>query len=287
VARIEGYVGKAVYLDKPMRKQVRSIVHSVSPEIDETLKWSHPSFMYKGMLCGMAAFKEHCSFGFWKSALVLDGSGKPADEAWGQFGRLTSVSDLPSKRVLTRYVRIAMKLNDDGVTVARPSRSRGAQSVFADLESALAKIARRGDVREVPAEPEARVPEWIIETKQAEIARGGSNAIAGCRGCRGTGNAEGARRRLVSAARAQPRGERRARTSSIRRRAPQPPSFGLILGAPLGVRVAEPLPRARASSAVRASPSRTHASSLSASTSWAMPLAGKTAATCEAAASAA
>ena len=45
-----------------------------------------PHFVYKGMLCSMAAFKEHAAFGFWKGSLVI-GSGKNVD-AMGQFGRI-------------------------------------------------------------------------------------------------------------------------------------------------------------------------------------------------------
>jgi hypothetical protein len=29
-----------------------------------------PSFEYKGLLCGFAAFKQHCTFGFWKQSLL-------------------------------------------------------------------------------------------------------------------------------------------------------------------------------------------------------------------------
>ena len=36
------------------------------------MKWSMPHFDFKGVMCGMAAFKEHCAFGFWKEALIFD-----------------------------------------------------------------------------------------------------------------------------------------------------------------------------------------------------------------------
>jgi hypothetical protein len=53
------------------------------------------------MLCGMAAFKQHCSFGFWRAKELaeqhkeLDADKKPG---MGQFGNLKSVSDLPPKK---------------------------------------------------------------------------------------------------------------------------------------------------------------------------------------------
>jgi uncharacterized protein YdeI (YjbR/CyaY-like superfamily) len=96
-------------------------VHEACPEVKEDMKWSMPHFTYKGMFCGMASFKEHVTFGFWKGALVVDGNGRNA-EAMGQFGRITKVSDLPPKKVLMEYIKAAKKLNDDGVK--SPTRSK-------------------------------------------------------------------------------------------------------------------------------------------------------------------
>jgi hypothetical protein len=45
-------------------------VHDTCPDVQETLKCSAPSFEYKGLLCGMAAFKAHATFGFWKHPVV-------------------------------------------------------------------------------------------------------------------------------------------------------------------------------------------------------------------------
>jgi uncharacterized protein YdeI (YjbR/CyaY-like superfamily) len=80
--------------------------------------------MYKGMLCSMASFKEHCAFGFWKGALVT-GNDSDGEKAMGQFGRLTKLSDLPAKKVLTGYVKKAMELNDQGVKSPTRSKPKG------------------------------------------------------------------------------------------------------------------------------------------------------------------
>ena len=64
----------------------------------------------------MAAFKAHCSLGFWKGGRpVAEEAAGPRDKAMGQFGRITALSDLPSKKILSGYVKEAMKLNDAGV----------------------------------------------------------------------------------------------------------------------------------------------------------------------------
>ena len=89
------------------------------------MKWSFPHFDYKGMMCSMAAFKSHCTLGFWKPELVLGEEGK--EGGMGQFGRITSVKDLPSKKVLAGYVKKAMALNDAGVKPARTVRAQKAR----------------------------------------------------------------------------------------------------------------------------------------------------------------
>lgn len=116
--RVDAYIEHAAEFARPILVRLRTIVHATCPAVVETLKWSHPSFDYRGMLCGMAAFKAHAAFGFWKHALVVGGAGKPAD-AMGDLGRLQSVADLPSKSVLARFIRTAMDLNDRGVKAVK------------------------------------------------------------------------------------------------------------------------------------------------------------------------
>jgi uncharacterized protein YdeI (YjbR/CyaY-like superfamily) len=82
------------------------------------MKWSFPHFDYKGeMMCSMAAFKQHCAFGFWKTALMKDAK-KMLDnrkEAMGSLGRITSLKDLPDDKTIIAYIKEAMKLNDAGI----------------------------------------------------------------------------------------------------------------------------------------------------------------------------
>ncbi len=113
----------------------------ICPDVEETMKWSFPNFMYKGILCSMAAFKEHCAFGLWKGSLVLNKEGDYTKDGMGHLGRITKLSDLPSKKVLTGYIKEGMKLNDAGVK--SPTRSKPKQSkevvVPQELTSALGK----------------------------------------------------------------------------------------------------------------------------------------------------
>jgi uncharacterized protein YdeI (YjbR/CyaY-like superfamily) len=123
--RVDVCIENAADFAQPILKHIRKLIHAACPEVEETIKWRFPTFMYKGMLCGMAAFKNHCTFGFWKHELLFgrNGSDKREDEGgMGQFGRLTQLSDLPKDAVLLRYIKEAMRLNDHGVKV--PSRAK-------------------------------------------------------------------------------------------------------------------------------------------------------------------
>ena len=48
------------------------------------------------------------------------------DEAMGQFGRITSIKDLPNKTTLKQYIKKAMALNDAGAKLSRPAARKGA-----------------------------------------------------------------------------------------------------------------------------------------------------------------
>ena len=90
---VDAYIAKAPEFAQPILNHLRKLVHQACPEVEETFKWSFPVFLHKGMLCSMAAFKQHCSFGFWKGELILDAKGGRADEGMGQIGKITRLAD--------------------------------------------------------------------------------------------------------------------------------------------------------------------------------------------------
>lgn len=120
--RVDAYIAKSADFAKPILRQLRDTVHQACPAVEETMRWSAPHFMYHGMLCGMASFKEHCAFGFWKASLILAPDDNLGDAAMGHFGRIATLADLPSKKTLAGYVKKAMKLNKEGVKVERVKR---------------------------------------------------------------------------------------------------------------------------------------------------------------------
>jgi uncharacterized protein YdeI (YjbR/CyaY-like superfamily) len=174
--RIDAYIAKSADFAKPILAHLREVVHSACPEVEETMKWSTPHFSYKGMMCGMAAFKEHCAFGFWKGSLVLGSQSGDVQSAAGQFGRITKVSDLPSKKVIAGNVKEAMRLNDEGVKAASRMKS-GAKTAKAivvpdALADALAKNRKARETFE-GFSPSAKreYTEWIADAKGDDTRR--------------------------------------------------------------------------------------------------------------------
>lgn len=174
-ARIDAYIEKSAPFAQPILKRLRKAVHTGCPGVVETIKWGMPAFEHKGPLCGMASFKSHATFGFWKAALLSRGGrplAAPSKEAMGQFGRIESAKDLPSERVLIALVRQAAALNEAGAKVPRVRKPKPALSIPNDLRVALAKSATASRAfRGFPPSHKREYVEWITEAKRDETRR--------------------------------------------------------------------------------------------------------------------
>lgn len=107
--RIDAYIAKAAPFARPILEKIRERVHSAVPEAEETMKWSAPGFTLNGkILLMMAAFKAHAALNFWRGQEIGGGNAKAG--AMGQFGRLTSVGDLPPDAELDALIREGAEL---------------------------------------------------------------------------------------------------------------------------------------------------------------------------------
>jgi uncharacterized protein YdeI (YjbR/CyaY-like superfamily) len=169
-SRIDAYIAKSADFAKPILSHIRQVVHEACPSVQETIKWGAPHFDYHGIMCSMAAFKEHCAFGFWKASLVLDDKSPKAQEAAGQFGRITSVADLPPRKTMIGYIRKAMELNDQAVSPQRPPKHpRKPLRVPPYLRAALKKNKKAlATFESLPPSHKREYVEWITEAKREE-----------------------------------------------------------------------------------------------------------------------
>ncbi len=169
--QFDAYIRNAAPFARPVLKHLRAVVHGACPEVEEAIKWGMPMFVHHGNLCFMAAFKEHAGFGFWKGSKVVGGRDDKTGSAMGQFGRLTEVGQLPSRRVLTAYVRKAVLLNvAPGTKAPKVARKpKPAPRTPAALGAALTRNAKARATwkRFGPGHRRAYV-EWIAEAKRPE-----------------------------------------------------------------------------------------------------------------------
>lgn len=165
--RVDDYIAAAAPFAQPVLEHLRAVVHAACPEATETLKWRMPFFEYRGRpLCMMAAFKQHCGFGFWQPDAGSDGA-----EGMGQYGKLTAVGDLPPKRELIAAVKAAMQRIEAGAPSPRSraaARARPAPAVPEDLAVALAlrqHAAAKRHFEAFSASARREYIDWIIEAK--------------------------------------------------------------------------------------------------------------------------
>jgi uncharacterized protein YdeI (YjbR/CyaY-like superfamily) len=126
-ARIDDYIAKAPDYARPILIYLRKAVHDACPDVEETMKWSRPSFARKGMICVMSAFKHYCVFMFWKRKLIPglneDRDGEK-EQGGGRLEKITGVADLPSGRMLRGHIQAAVRLNEKGIKL--PGRPKNA-----------------------------------------------------------------------------------------------------------------------------------------------------------------
>lgn len=168
--RIDAYIARSQDFAKPILEYLRVQVHKACPQVTETIKWGMPYFQYQGaLLCGMASFKQHCAFGFWKSSLMKD-PGKifknEENAGMGNFGRIQTVKDLPPARTLAAYIKEAMQLHGDGTMKASKEISRPALPVPGYFQKALNKnkTARSVFDKLAPSHKKEYI-KWLEEAK--------------------------------------------------------------------------------------------------------------------------
>ena len=106
--RVDAFIEKSADFARPILIELRSIIHAAHPLLTETWKWSFPTYTYQGkIICSFSAFKHHCTFGFWLAAELKDEHHileKMGKTAMGSLGKITSLTQLPDREILTAYI---------------------------------------------------------------------------------------------------------------------------------------------------------------------------------------
>lgn len=168
--RIDAYIAKAAPFARPILEHLRAVVHEACPTAEESLKWSMPHFTHAGkILAGMSAFKQHAAF----AVPMLDASEGQADkrdEAMGHYGKITALSDLPSKRTVVAQLKQATKAIDSGAKLRSTKRDtpKPPLAMPDDFAKALARTAAaKAQFARFAPSKQREYMEWIIDAKQA------------------------------------------------------------------------------------------------------------------------
>ena len=165
--RVDAYIAKAAPFARPILEHVRARVHAAVPEVEETLKWGAPSFTLDGkILLMMAAFKAHAALNFWRGQEI--GDGAPKAGAMGQFGKLTSLGDLPPDADFDALVREAAALAKTAPAPRKIKHApKPAPGIHPEFAAALAKAPKaKASLDGFPPSAQRDYLEWISEAKQ-------------------------------------------------------------------------------------------------------------------------
>jgi uncharacterized protein YdeI (YjbR/CyaY-like superfamily) len=174
---VDAYIAKSQDFAKPVLKHLRELVHEALPDVEENLKWSMPHFGYHGSLAGMAAFKNHCAFGFWKAAIMKDPAKIFPEErkGMGHLGKITSLKDLPSDKIIKSYLKEAAQLNIDGIKVPRAKKPAAGKKEL-DIPDYFTKMLKKNKAAEknfndFSYSHKKEYVEWITEAKTEETRK--------------------------------------------------------------------------------------------------------------------
>ena len=166
--RFDAYIAKAQPFARPILEKVRERVHAIMPDVEEAMKWSHPSYCRNGkIVMGMAAFKQHAIVHFWRGQeLGMD----PSMEAMGQLGKLTSVEDLPPN--LDALIAKAAELSNTPAPRKPKHAPKAPPELHADFAAALAQAPKaKATLDGFPPSAQREYLEWIAEAKQDSTRR--------------------------------------------------------------------------------------------------------------------
>ena len=162
--RIDAYIAKAQPFARPILEQLRERVHAVVPDVEEAMKWGHPTYLRNGRIVfGAAAFKEHAAVNFWRGQEL--GLSRSAG-GMGQFGRLTSVDDLPGN--LDEMIATAAELSTNAPAPRKPAHApKPTPEMHPDFAAALERAPKaKAALGGFAPSAQRDYLEWIAEAKQ-------------------------------------------------------------------------------------------------------------------------
>jgi uncharacterized protein YdeI (YjbR/CyaY-like superfamily) len=134
---VDDYVANAPECTRPILVKLRRIFRRASPKLQEAIKWGVPCYVYKGPVAGFAAYKQHVSWGLWKSRLVNDPDALLDRRGIVMGGKIANVSEIPPGSKLVGLIKQVIALNEAGIKNPKPPDPK----VPADFAAAMKNSA--------------------------------------------------------------------------------------------------------------------------------------------------
>lgn len=162
--RIDAYIEKAQPFARPILEKVRERIHAVVPDVEEAMKWSHPTYCMNGkIVMGTAAFKAHAAVHFWRGHEL---GFETREGAMGQLGKLTSIDDLPED--LDALIAKAAALSASAPAPRKTKHQpKPPPELHPEFAAALAEAPKaRATLDAFPPSAQREYLEWVAEAKQ-------------------------------------------------------------------------------------------------------------------------
>src|SRR4051794_40453812 len=117
---VDEYIANAPEPTRPVLVKLRRIFRRASPKLDEAIKWGVPCYVYKGPVGGFAAYREHVSWGLWKSRALNDPDGLLGRGVSVMAGKIRNVSEIPPAAKIIGLISQVIALNEAGIKNPKP-----------------------------------------------------------------------------------------------------------------------------------------------------------------------
>lgn len=113
---IDAYIKNSSEVTQPIISHLRALIHRVSPDFEENIKWNAPSFERNGKnVCSIMAFKKYVNFMFHQGKELTDAQGV-FENIGGKSNMsgikgIVSLSDLPKDEILIANIKQAVNIS--------------------------------------------------------------------------------------------------------------------------------------------------------------------------------
>jgi uncharacterized protein len=104
---VDSYIANSDKEARPILKEIRKIIKSTIPKVEEGISWGVPFYKYHGVLAGFATYKNHVSFGL---AFVLQSKDREMLEKKGYITGKKTIQIKFDQKVPTTAIKQILKV---------------------------------------------------------------------------------------------------------------------------------------------------------------------------------